>query len=71
MKPLNLQPGARIDVDHRPQGLFLAGRGRRRFCRFGILVAPGRFMTGDFELNDRARAWIRAKPRRAPPSSDS
>lgn len=25
----------------------------------GILVAPGRFMSEDFELNDRARAWIR------------
>jgi hypothetical protein len=24
----------------------------------GILVTPGRLMTDDFELNDRAKAWI-------------
>ncbi|HUH02047.1 MAG TPA: hypothetical protein VML75_08615, partial [Kofleriaceae bacterium] len=25
----------------------------------GILVTPGRLMTSDFQLNDRAKAWIR------------
>jgi hypothetical protein len=26
----------------------------------GILVAPGRFMTDDHQLNERGKAWIKA-----------
>jgi D-alanine-D-alanine ligase-like ATP-grasp enzyme len=50
-----------VQYDNRAFYLRITGKGNYLYegADLGILVSPGRFMTGDFELNDRAKAWIR------------
>jgi biotin carboxylase len=52
----------RRTVEEENRGFFLritrAGDYRYKGADLGILITPGRLMTDDHELNDRARAWI-------------
>jgi D-alanine-D-alanine ligase-like ATP-grasp enzyme len=58
---LRLQTHRRT-VEEENRGFFLRitkeGDYRYRGADLGILITPGRLMTDDHELNDRARAWI-------------
>ena len=49
-------------VEDESHGFYLriSGKGDYRYkgADLGILITRGRLMTDDFELNDRARAWI-------------
>lgn len=49
-----------VQYEHRAFYHRITGVGDYRYegADLGILVSPGRFMTDDFELNDRAKAWI-------------
>ncbi len=53
----------RRTVEEENEGFFLRitqpGDYRYQGADLGILITPGRLMTDDHELNDRARAWIR------------
>lgn len=53
----------RRTVQHENRAFFLRISGKGDYfykgADLGILVSPGRFMDDDFELTDRARAWIK------------
>lgn len=50
-----------VQFDNRAFYLRISGAGDYRYegADLGILVSPGRFMDDDFNLNERAKAWIR------------
>ena len=50
-----------VQYENRAFYLRIAGEGDHFYegADLGILVSPGRFMDDDFQLTDRARAWIR------------
>ncbi len=54
----------RRTVDTENEGFYLritnAGDYLYEGADLGILITPGRLMTADHQLNDRARAWIEA-----------
>jgi len=51
-----------VQRENRAFYLRISGKGDYRYegADLGILVSPGRFMTDDFQLTDRAKAWTSA-----------
>ncbi|MGP1311066.1 MAG: biotin carboxylase [Phycisphaerales bacterium] len=63
MKFVRVQTHRRtVQHENRAFWLRIAGEGDYRYegADLGILVSPGRFMDEDFNLTDRAKAWIKA-----------